>query len=225
MAVRSSNVRLFTRTSVEKVERDGASYVIRTNRGTIRSRFLVNAAESHTPVVFKDFLVPFPDIITPYKEQGVHAEGGPDSMRPGVGVSGPLGFYSRVADGGRLFGSDNTAVAPHQAGKNEPSRFVTRYSCLSILKHWKPSHMRVTHEWTGTTSTTPDKFPVVGLMDENGLYIIGGFAGAGSAVSFNAGQTVVRRILGIADETNYHPGEYFSPMRFTDPQRYGCRPN
>ena len=225
VAVRSSNVRLFTRTSVEKVERDGDSYTIRTNRGTIRSRFLVNATESHTPFVFKDFLAPFPDLITPYKEQGVYAEGGPDSMRPGVGVSGPLGFYSRVADGGMLFGSDNTAVAPHRAGKNEPSRFVTRYSCLSILKHWKPSHMRVTHEWTGTTSTTPDKFPVVGLMDENGLYIIGGFAGAGSAVSFNAGQTVVRRILGTVDETNYHPEEYFSPMRFTDPKRYGRRPN
>ncbi len=225
VAVRSSNVRLFTHTSVEKIERDGDSYAIRTNRGTIRSRFLVNATESHTPVVFRDFLAPFPDLITPYKEQGMHAEGGPDSMRPGVGVSGPLGFYTRVADGGMLFGSDNTAVAPHEAGKNEPSRFITRYSCVSILKNWKPSHMRVTHEWTGTTSTTPDKFPVIGPMDDNGLYIIGGFAGAGSAVSFNAGQTIVRRILGIADATNNHPEEYFSPMRFTDPQRYGRRPN
>lgn len=124
-----------------------------------------------------------------------------------------------------LFGSDNTAVAPHQAGENGPSRFITRYSSASILKHWKPSHMQVTHEWTGTTSTTPDKFPVVGVMDENGLYINGGFAGAGSAVSFNAGQTIVRRILGIDDETNYHPEEYFSPMRFTNPRLYGRHPN
>jgi glycine/D-amino acid oxidase-like deaminating enzyme len=29
------------------------------------------------------------------------------------------------------------------------------------------TRLRVTHEWTGTTSTTPDKYPVIGLMKLN----------------------------------------------------------
>ena len=223
-ALQNPSVQLFTRTTVRQVERDGDLYVVETDRGTIRSRCVVNATESHTPVVFKNFLSPFPDLITPYKEQAVYAEGGPASMQPQVGVSGPLGYFTRVAGGGIVFGSDNTAVKPRQAGRIEPSRFITRYCCTLIARHWDPAPMRVTHEWTGTTSTTPDKYPVVGLMDGHGLYIIGGFAGAGSGVSFGAAETIAHQILGKPCEPDHHPEEYFSPLRFTDPQRYGRRP-
>ena len=222
-ALRNQKVELFTRTTVRAVERDGDEYIVRTDRGTIRAGNVVNATESYTPVLFKSFLAPFPDLITPYKEQGMHAEGGPASMAKQVGVSGPLGFSTRVAGGGIVFGSDHTPLARHQAGMNKPSRFVTRFRCASIGKDWEPSAMRVTHEWTGTTSGTPDKYPVIGRMDDLGLYIIGGFAGAGSAVSFNAGKTIVDQVLGNSPEPNYHPEEFFSPMRFTDPRRYGRR--
>ena len=224
VALRSPNVELFTRTSVQSVQRDDAFYLVHTDRGTIRTRHVVNATESHTPTVFKEFLAPFPELITPYREQGMHAEGGPASMTPQIGVSGPLGWFSRVASGGLVFGSDHTPVKNHQAGSNEPSRFITRYESAAICKHWDPGPLHVTHEWTGTTSTTPDKYPVVGLLDRHGLYMLGGFAGAGSAVSFNAGQTIVNQILGRPCEPNYHPEEYFSPFRFTDPSRYGKRP-
>ena len=64
-----------------------------------------------------------------------------------------------------------------------PSRFITRYVAAAMAQHWTPDPMRITHEWTGTTSTTLDKFPVVGLLDGHGLYMTGGFAGAGSAVA------------------------------------------
>lgn len=223
-ALRNSHVHLFTRTAVAKVQRDGDRYLVRTERGDIRARCVVNATESHTPVVFKDFLAPFPNLITPHKEQGMHGEGGPASIVPRVGVSGYLGWYSRIASGGIVFGSDHTPVANHEAGNNMPSRFITRYVAAAMAQHWTPDPMRITHEWTGTTSTTLDKFPVVGLLDGHGLYMTGGFAGAGSAVSFGAGETIVNRMLGQACEPEYHPEEFFSPMRFTDPARYGRRP-
>ena len=224
VALRSPNVQLFTHTTVQSVQRDGAFYIINTDRGSIRSRYVVNATESHTPTVFNEFLSPFPDLITPYREQGIHAEGGPQSMKPQVGVSGPLGFFVRAAQGGIVFGSDHTPVEPQQAGKNEPSRFITRYESAAIGRHWGPAPMRVTHEWTGTTSVTPDNYPVIGLLDRHGLYILGGFAGCGSAVSFNAGETIVCQMLRKPSEPDHHPEEFFSPLRFTDPQRYGRRP-
>ena len=224
VALQSSAVHLFTRTTVQNVERDGEFYAVHTDRGTIRSRYVVNATESHTPTVFKNFLAPFPDLIAPYKEQGVHAEGGPASMKPRVGITGPLGFFTRVAGGGIVFGSDNTAVAPDQVDQTKPSRFITRFRCAAIGKYWGWAPMRVTHEWTGTTSNTPDKYPVVGLLDGHGLYMLGGFAGAGSAASFNAGQTVVDQVLGTSREPTYHPEAFFSPLRFTDPRRYGRHP-
>ena len=142
-------------------------------------------------------------------------------MEPGVGISGYLGWYSRIASGGMVLGSDHTPVANREAGRNMPSRFITRYTAAAMARHWDPEPMRITNEWTGTTSTTPDKFPVVGLLDGRGLYMLGGFAGAGSAVSFNAGETIVRRMLGQVCDPEHHPEEFFSPLRFTDPARYG----
>ena len=222
-ALRSPQVELFTRTSVQRVEREGEEYAVHTDRGIIRSRHVVNATEAHTPTVFENFLGPFPNLITPYKEQGVHLEGGPASIKPRVAVNGPLAWFTRIASGGMVLGSDNTAVPPLRAGRSEPSRFITRFCCASLGTKWEHAPMRVTHEWTGTTSTTPDKFPVIGSMDGRGLYIIGGFAGAGSAASFNGGRAIVFRILGKRPDPDYHPDHFFSPFRFTDPARYGIR--
>ena len=223
VSLRSPQVELFTRTAVRRVEREGDEYAVHTARGIIRSRYVVNATEAHTPTVFGNFLDAFPDLITPYKEQGLHLEGGPSSIEPRVAVNGPLAWFTRIASGGMVLGSDNTAVSPRRAGRSEPSRFITRYCCASVGTNWENAPMRVTHEWAGTTSTTPDKFPVIGSLDGQGLYIIGGFAGAGSAASFNGGLAIVLRILGKRPDPDYHPDHFFSPFRFTDPARYGIR--
>jgi glycine/D-amino acid oxidase-like deaminating enzyme len=139
-------------------------------------------------------------------------------------VSGPLGWYTRVAQGGMVFGSDHTPVRQAQAGMNKPSRFITLCRAAAFAENWEPEPLLITHEWTGTTATTPDKFPIVGLLDGRGLYMLGGFAGAGSAVSFNAGHTIVAQVLGSANQFEYHPEEYFSVRRFQDSDHYGRRP-
>lgn len=78
----------------------------------------------------------------------------------------------------------------------------------------------VTHEWSGTVSYTPDEYPIVGLMDGHRQYIIGGMAGSGTGVSFNAARCVVNRILGFTDEPDDYPPEYFAPTRLLDPQHH-----
>jgi glycine/D-amino acid oxidase-like deaminating enzyme len=126
-----------------------------------------------------------------------------------------------VKGGGILFGTDHTQVAPEQASGNEPSKFITRFMCTEVEDYWGRSLLRVTHHWTGTTGSSPDKFPVVGVLDGNGLLMLGGFSGAGSAISFNAGRHIVFHILGKQCIPEYHPPQYFSPARFTDPDLYG----
>ena len=224
-AIKNPNVELFTQTMVDRVEPVGDGYLVSTKRGDIRARHVVNATESHTCSLFADFTRDIPDIVVPYKEQGMHAEGGPPMLKQHVGVSGPLGWYTRVAAGGMVFGSDHTPIRQDQAGTNNPSRFITISRAAAIAETWDTEPLSITHEWTGTTSTTPDKFPIVGLLDEQGLYMIGGFAGAGSAVSFNAGYTIATRILGITPEKEYHPPEFFSVTRFRGSAHYGRVPN
>ncbi|MCJ8328375.1 MAG: FAD-binding oxidoreductase [Lentisphaeria bacterium] len=221
IAIKKPNINLYTQTLVDKVERDGEGYIVHTKRGKIRAKKVVNATEAHTVTLFKDFLEPFPNLILPHKEQAMHAVGGPETMKTGVGVTGPLGWFGRLPSGGIIFGSDNTPVTADQLGHTKASRILTRIRLAKICRVWGQAPIKLTHEWSGVTSDTPDKYPVVGSLDGHHLYMLGGFAGAGSACSFIAGETIMKYLLDKEDEVIHHPQEFFSPFRFTDTKLYG----
>ncbi len=222
-AIASGKVQLFSRTAARAVERDGDGYLVRTDRGDIRTPNVVNATDSHTQRLFDSWLDIYPHrrLVWPYRVQGIYAEPAPAAIPTGVGVMTGLGFFSRIPKGGTVFGTDHSPVKPDEAGRIDPSRFVTKFMCAEMSKIWGPIPMRVTHEWTGSVGVAPDWFPVVGPMDDDRLYILSSFCGSGSATSFNAGQHIVFQILGKECEPEYHPPEFFSPMRFTDKRRYG----
>jgi len=222
-ALASEKVQFYSRTAATAVERDGSGYVVHTDRGTIRTPHVVNATDSHTQSLFDNWLDIYPDqrLVWPYRVQGIHAEPGPASIPAGVGIITGLGFFSKISQGGAIFGTDHSPVKPHQAGRIEPSRFVTKFMCAEMSRMWGPTPMTVTHEWTGSVGVAPDWFPVVGTMDDHNLYILSSFCGSGSATSFNAGQHIAFHILGKECDPEYHPAEFFSPMRFTDCARYG----
>jgi hypothetical protein len=90
-----------------------------------------------------------------------------------------------------MVGSDATRVPDHEAGRIQPSRFITKFLLGELRRYFGPSRYHVTHEWSGTVSYTPDEYPIVGVMDGHRQYIIGGMAGSGTGVSFNAARCVV----------------------------------
>jgi glycine/D-amino acid oxidase-like deaminating enzyme len=209
IALASPHVRLFTKTRVLRVEDHGDGYTVHTDRGTVRARHVVNATESQSPQLFREMH----GVILPVQTQAAYGPSDGGTMKSGVGISGPEGFFGRHRDG-VLCGSDATRVPDREAGANRPSRFITKFLLTQLKSCFGAERIRVTNEWSGTVSYTPDEYPLVGLMDGKRLYIIGGMAGSGSAVSFNAGRHVVQKILGI-EGPDYYPEEYFSPARFS----------
>ncbi len=222
-AIGKGNVRLYCRTAVLGVERRGDDCLVRTDRGDIRTRNVGNATDSHTQQLFANWLDMYPDrrLVWPYRVQGIYVETGPPKMPTGLGIITGLGFFAKVPDGGAVFGTDHSPVRPREAGRSEPSRFVTKFMCAEMSDLWGRPPIRVTHEWTGTVGVAPDWYPVVGPMDGRLLYILSSFCGSGSAASFNAGEHIVFQMLGKDCEPEYHAPEFFSPMRFTDPAKYG----
>ncbi|MBI3922528.1 MAG: FAD-binding oxidoreductase [Armatimonadetes bacterium] len=208
VALRSGDVQLFTRTRVLSIEDQGERYAVRTERGTINARYVVNATESATPFLFPSFH----DVILPMQTQAAFGRSDGGTMKPAVGISGPKAFFGRHGEG-ILFGSDATRVPDREAGRNQPSRFITKYVITQLRELFGVEHVRVANEWSGTVSYTPDEYPIVGLMDDKRMYMIGGLAGSGSGVSFNAGRHVVQKILAIEGH-DYYPEKYFSPSRF-----------
>jgi sarcosine oxidase subunit beta len=216
IALASDRVELFTRTRVLRVENLGDWHAVHTQRGVVRARFVVNATEAQTPQLFPEFH----DVILPMQTQAAFGEGDGGTMKSGVGISSDRAFYGRHANG-VLFGSDATRVPDREAGRNQPSRFITNFVLTEMEPLFDVQRLRVTNEWSGTVSYTPDEYPLVGTMADKGLYIIAGLAGSGTGHCFNAGRHVVCKILG-ADGPDYYPERYFSPLRFAR-LRQACR--
>lgn len=211
-ALDSKKVGFYSRTKVLHVEDVGEAYRVHTPRGVIRARCVVNATESYTPLLHRQFH----DIVRPTQTQAACGDGGPAAMKPRVGISDNRVFFSKQGTH-VMVGSDATRVPDHEAGRIQPSRFLTKYVVSEMQKVFGPSAYHLTHEWSGTVTYTPDQYPILGIFDGKRQYIIGGMAGSGTAVSFNGARCVVNRILGLTDESDDYPDAYFSPMRLLDP--------
>ena len=214
-ALKVPQVQLFTRTRVHSIVRQGDDYALATSRGQLVARHVINATESYTPLLHPDFH----DVIQPTQTQAAMGIGGPQSIPAGVGISGPSFFCGRHAEH-VMIGSDSTRVPDHEAGRIQPSRFLTKYLLAQLQQHYGAVHMRMTHEWSGTVGYTPDEFPVVGLLDDHRQFVIGGMAGSGTAVSFNAARCICARILGTAQQPDDYPTEYFGPSRLQRPDTH-----
>ncbi len=214
-ALATANVDLFTRTRVTRVEDDGQHYVVHTERGPIRARHVVYATESYTP----NLQCQFHNAILPMQEQAASGEGGPAAMKPHIGISGSWFFAGRYTQR-VLFGSGGSRLPDHQAGRNRPSQFLTKFVAAEMKRCFGPYRLHMTNEWSGTVGYTPDEYPIVGLMDGKRRYVIAGMCGSGSGVSLNAGRCIVNRILGITDEPDDYPEAYFAPSRLLDPQSH-----
>jgi glycine/D-amino acid oxidase-like deaminating enzyme len=213
-ALNRPNVKLFTHTRVARVESAGEHYLVHTDRGTLRALHVVCATESYTPQLVPDFH----DAVLPMQEQAASGEGGPPAMKGDTGISAKWFFTGRYASR-VLFGSGGARLPDHEAGCNRPSRFLSKFVAGELLRYFGPYKLHMTNEWSGTVGYTPDEYPIVGLIDGNGYYVIAGMCGSGSAVSFNAGRCIVGRILGTDNDDDY-PESFFAPSRLLDPDNH-----
>ncbi|MBN81235.1 MAG: hypothetical protein CMJ70_13960 [Planctomycetaceae bacterium] len=214
-ALQVPQVSLYTRTRVTALTDEGPAYRVETTRGTVTARHVVLATESYTPAL----QAMFHDAILPMQEQAASGDGGPAEMQPHVGISGTWWFAGRY--GKRvLFGSGGSRVRDREAGRNRPSRFLTKFIAGEMKQSYGPFQLELQNEWSGTVGYTPDEFPIVGNCDGKHRYIIGGMCGSGSGVSFNAARCIVNRILNRSDEIDDYPAAYFSPTRLLDPRRH-----
>ena len=213
-ALATPHVALYARTKVLRITDQGEDYAVETERGTIRCRHLVNATESYTAILHQQFR----GKLNPVQTQAAFGQGGPESMKEHIGLSGKRGFFGRHSSG-VMIGSDATQLPYHLAGNNKPSRFITKFLIGEMHRYFDQSPIEITHEWSGTPGFTADEYPIVGLIDSKRQYLIGGMCGSGTAVSFNGARHVIQQILGLDGPDDY-PAAYFAPTRVLDPQHH-----
>ncbi len=213
-AIESNNVSFFSHTRVHRIEDVGEHYAVRTNRGTIKARSVINATESYTATLHPEFI----DKLIPIQTNAAFAEGGPATMNPHVAMGGPNSWFGKHPEG-VILGTGGIRLDYEQAGRISPSRFLTNYIITEIQQLFGHNPMRVFREWSCTAGFTDDEYPIVGLLDDKRQYIIAGMCGSGSGVHFNAARHVVDRILGIDGPDDY-PEKFFSPTRVLNPDAH-----
>jgi glycine/D-amino acid oxidase-like deaminating enzyme len=214
-ALQSANVQLFTRTEVQQVRRDRDGYLVETSRGTVRARHVVNATEAYTAKLHPALS----GKLMPVQTQLCAATGAPPGLKPNITVSSSTWFGERR--GNRIImGSDETYLPDRLAGQNRPSRFITTFVLAEVQRFAGPFPMEVQNEWSGSVGFSADQFPMVGLMDGHGQYLIGGMCGSGTGVAFNAARCIVNRILGRTGEPDDYPPEFFAPSRLLSPDTH-----
>ncbi len=214
-ALESSRVQLFCRTKVLSIRNVGEFYEVKTTRGVIHAKYVVNATEAYTPNLHKQFR----NVVLPKQTQMATGTAQNLPLHPNTLLSTSTGFMGRHGPN-VLFGSDETRVPDRQIGRNQPSRFITKYLIGELRRvcGWFP--LQVTHEWSGTVGFTHDEFPIVGVMDGRRQYLIAGMSGSGTAVSFNASRCVCNRILNLTETEDDYPEEFFAPSRVLDPKQH-----
>ncbi len=215
-ALESPNVQYFSRTKVIRVDSEpNGGYRIQTSRGTVHAKNVLYAMEAYLPKFDSDFH----DVIIPHQEQLSSGIGYPENMPQDNSITGR--YYFGTRRGNVLFiGSDSTRVPDRLAGVSKPSKFLMKFAFSEYMRIYNPFHFRLTNLWSGTVGYTPDEFPLIGSIDNKGKYIIGGMAGSGSGVAFNAARCIVNRILKIIDEPDDYPPEYFAPSRLLTPEKH-----
>ena len=158
----------------------------------------------------------FHNVIEPHQEQLATGIGTPEDMPCDNSITGKL-FFGGRRDETLFIGSDSTRVPDHLAGSNKLSRFLTKFALSEYKRVYGPFGWHLTHEWSGTVGYTPDEYPLIGRLDDQGKYMIGGMAGSGSGVAFNASRCIVNRILEQTSEPDDYSESYFSPSRILDP--------
>ena len=201
---------IFPHTKIEEIiENDGKIVGVRTQRGIIRTQWVVNATNAWASLLTAEVSIAPVREVAMVTEQVPALKCCPFEIRCG----GEFAFgTTQTKTGGIILGGP----APPCDGKDYYDEYVTlseTMKCGNYLRELMPSlgEINIIRSWVGTMAFSPDGIPDIGLAPEKeGLIIAAGFAAGMSQVG------VVGRI--VADLIT--EGNTSFSMQIYDPKRF-----
>ena len=186
-------IELFTPARKILVER-GRIVGVSTDRGTISSPIVVNAAGSHSAPLARTAGVELP--ISPYRREILVTEPLERFFHPMI-ISFSFGIYFRQAKHGAVIGGFGDPDEP--VGFNEASSLEFLITMSRKLAHLMPvlSSVKVVRQWAGLYDVTPDAQPILGPVDEvDGFFQASGFSGHGFMIAPKVAELVAQVAAG-----------------------------
>lgn len=150
---------------------------VRTSRGLIETRRVVNAAGAWSPEVAKLVGIALPNL--PHRHEICASEPLKPWLKPLI-ADLDSGLYFSQSMRGEIVGGISNDDVPHGIDQGSSARFLGLYSKALVDVIPRLGHVKVLRQWAGCYDLTPDANPIVGPVDEvEGFENASGFMGHG----------------------------------------------
>ncbi|MFH1502216.1 MAG: FAD-binding oxidoreductase [Candidatus Eisenbacteria bacterium] len=187
------DVELFTPVR-EVIVENGKVVGVETERGTISTPIVVNAAGSHSVPLARTAGVELP--ITPYRREILVTEPLERFFHPMI-ISFSFGIYFRQTKHGAVIGGFADPDEPE--GFNETSSLEFLIGMSKKLKHLMPvlEPVKIVRQWAGLYDVTPDAQPILGQTDAvEGFFQASGFSGHGFMIAPKVADLLAQAVAG-----------------------------
>ncbi len=165
-----------------------------TNKGTIATNIVINAAGGHAKHICDMAKVELP--LYPERHQILVTE-------PIEPLQGPMymsfshNIYCQQTPHGSFIMGRGDASEPRDFNMNASWRFMEEMAKTTCRLLPKLSQLRVVRQWAGLYEMTPDRQPIYGKVSElEGFYIAAGFSGHGFMFGPATGLVISEIVLG-----------------------------
>lgn len=173
--------------------REGRVSAVVTERGTVATPVVVNAAGAWSPRIAEMAGISMPN--RPVRKEALVTEP-VRRLFDCMVISFKHGIYFSQQDHGQILGgipSPEEAVGYHE----EPTYSFLRHMAY-MLGRYAPSlkHINILRQWTGYYDVTPDALPILGTTDVEGFIQCNGFSGHGFMIAPMTARLLAQLICG-----------------------------
>ena len=212
-AARASGVEILRETEVTGIKLDyGAVAGVETNRGSIATKCVINAAGPHAKDIGRMAGVHIP--ILPYRRH--------------IFITAPVvsGVLSRVPTSHLMVIDFDTSFYFHREGAgilygmSDPDEqpgydltvnweFLEKVTPVATRRLPALAETSIAHAWAGLYEVTPDAMPIIGPVESvPGFYVIGGFSGHGFQHCPAAGRILADMIATSSPPADFDPAPF-----------------
>ena len=194
---RAHGVEVETFTRVTAIETTGGQVsAVVTDRGTIQTQRVVNAAGALSPEVARLVGIELPN--RPHRHEICSSEPLKPWLEPLV-ADLSNGLYFSQSTRGEIVGGVSNHKVPPGADQGSSYRFLSLYSRALLQACPILGSVKVLRQWAGLYDITPDSNPIVGKVDGlEGFFLSCGFMGHGFMMAPVIGKMMAKVVAGGA---------------------------
>ncbi|MGH2442483.1 MAG: NAD(P)/FAD-dependent oxidoreductase [Chloroflexota bacterium] len=190
-------------TLVEKISKSG-TWLLEGAWGSVRARSVIVATNAYTGVLLRGLP------ISPARGQVMATEPLTRMVSPyPMYANNGYQYWRQTAEGRLVVGGWRDLDMAGETGVDERLHRGIQCALDGFAEMLLGAPPNVEYRWAGIMGFTPDRYPLVGAL-EDGLWIAAGYSGHGVSMAFSCGMRVAEKVLGrsVSIPSSFGPARF-----------------